>query len=147
MYNDPRIPIIRRYADHWATKEAAKRTATGWRKDAYSRGVLTRPSKYDYNAVNSSRRNPKAPRGRWNSVSQSVQPEGKGKKARCAEKESQDVRTTSPETSGQSGLNNINIDTINHPSLILPLPGPSESLDAGPSQSDPHGDFVDPSGM
>ena len=164
VYNDPRIPIIQRYENHWATREAAQRTASGWRKDAYSRGEATPPSKYAYNAANSAKRNPAAPRGRWDSVSQSVKHEGKGKKARRTKKQTQAVRTTSPEPPGQDDLSMVDVSTAanTHP-RPHPSPGPSESQNAGPSQISLHensrwpslqpglghaeGNLVGPSGM
>ena len=164
VYDDARIPIIQRYENHWATREAARRTASGWRKDAYSRGEATPPSKYAYNAANSAKRNPAAPRGRWDSVSQSVKHEGKGKKTRRAKKQAQTIRTASPEPPGQGDLNVVDVNTAanTHPHPH-PSPDPSESHNAGPSQISPHensrwpslqpglghaeGNLVGPSGM
>jgi hypothetical protein len=108
VYNDARISIIQQYENHWATWEAARRTASGWRKDAYSYGEATPPSKYTYNAANSAKRNPAALRSRWDSVLQSVKHEGKGKKARCTKKQVQAIRTASLEPLGQGNLNVVN---------------------------------------
>jgi hypothetical protein len=145
VYNDPRIPIIQRYENHWATREAAQRTASGWRKDAYSCGEATPPSKYAYNAANSAKRNPAAPRGRWDSVSQSVKHEGKGKKAQRTKKRAQAVRTASPEPPDQGDRNAVDVSATNTRPLPHPTPGPSESQNASPRQINPEGNSSWPS--
>lgn len=77
VYNDPRIPIIKRYANNWATREIARTVALSRRKYKYACGLATPPPRYFYNRGNSAKRDPKAPRGRWNSVTGSVQHEGR----------------------------------------------------------------------
>lgn len=77
VFSDPRIPIIKRYKDNWATEEVAKTIASGRRTAAYQRGEATPPTKYAYNAANSAKRNKKAPRGRWDSTSESIVRQGK----------------------------------------------------------------------
>jgi hypothetical protein len=74
VWNDSRIPIIKRYQGHWATDNIAKGYAQSLRKSAYSRGYAIPPSKYSYNAANSAKRNPKGPRGRYNSVVGTIDP-------------------------------------------------------------------------
>ena len=77
VFNDPRIPIIKRYRDNWATEEIAKTIASGRRMEAYQHREATPPAKYAYNAANSAKRNQKAPRGRWDSTLESIVCQGK----------------------------------------------------------------------
>lgn len=135
VFNDERIPIIKRYANHWATLESAKRSAASWRKDGYKHGYIRPPEKYAYNAANSAKRDPAAPRGRWDSVSQSVKCKGKGKKRARARND----RTPSPTPSDRDNQNMVDINTMNARPLAPPLPVLSESQDSNPSQVDPLG--------
>ena len=132
VYNDRRIPIIERYRDHWATDEVAKSVASIRRKGAYASGDAVPPQKYAYNAVNSSKRDPKAPRGRWDSASQSVKRKGKGKRARRTKAPAQDV-SLSPPDPGDVGVHTVDIN-----SSLTTSSGPQ---DAGPSR------LVDTPGM
>ena len=78
------------------------------------------------------KRNLAALHGRWNSVSQSVEPEGKGK--RHAEKQVQCARSASPEPHGQSHPTAVNTNTmLNTYASIYPPPGPPGPQDAGTS--------------
>lgn len=136
VYNDPRIPIIRRYENHWATEAIAKTIASGRRTGAYARGEATPPQKYAYNAANSAKRNPTALRGRWDSMSQSVKYEGKGQKARRTEEGAGDVSIAFPEPLDRGSTNTHVTDTRS-----LTLTTPDGPQDAGSSQ------IVDPSSM
>jgi hypothetical protein len=132
VYNDPRIPIIQRYENHWATEEVAKKVASVRRKDAYARGEATPPKKFAYNAANSAKRNPKAPRGRLDSASQSVKLKGKVQRT---ERGAHNVSTASPEPLDQGSMD---IHVTNTRSLAHTTPnGPQ---DTGLGQT------VDPSG-
>ena len=137
VYNDPRIPIIQRYENHWATEAITKLIASGRRTGAYARGEAIPPQKYAYNAANSAKRNPTAPRGRWDSVSQSVKPEGKNK-VRCTEEGTRNVRFASPEPLDQG---NTDTHVTGTRSLALVHTTPNGPQVAGLSQT------VDPSGM
>lgn len=136
VYTDPRIPIIQRYRDNWATDEVAKTVAGARRKGAYASGAATRPAKYDYNVANSSKRDPKAPRDRWNSVTQSVNPKGKGKATQQTKEQMQDAGLREPEPPDPTNVN-IHAADSHSPSLSTSI-GPQ---DAGPSQ------LQNPSGM
>jgi len=137
VYNDPRIPIIQRYDNHWATDEIAKTIASGRRKDAYASGDATPPAKYSYNAANSSKRDPKAPRGRWNSMSGSVNQEGKGKEARRTEERAQDLRLGDMPEPPEPEPANPDAHTTNN--LSLSRTTPSRPQDSGTNQ------YMDPS--
>ena len=104
------------------------------RKHAYSCGDATPPTKYTYNAANSVKRNPAAPRGRWSSISESVKRKGKGKKAQHTERPAQDASVTSTEHLDQANPNAVNIDATNVHPLARPPPSPSESQDVGPNR-------------
>lgn len=129
VFNDPRIPIIKRYKGHWATDEIAKTIASARRTAAYSRNEATPNPKYAHNAINSAKRNPKAPRGRWDSVSKSVGGKVKGKKAQRMEEPKPNVSVASLGPSDQS-------DTV-HPSNTHPLDygPPGGSQDHGSNQT------------
>ena len=86
----------------------AKTTASGRRRGAYSRGEAIPSSKYTHNAANSKKRNPKAPRGRWDSVSQSVVHKDKGKEAQHAEER---AKGSGPAPSGPLDKGSSNIYT------------------------------------
>lgn len=101
--------MIRRYQGRWAIDEIAKTVARGRRKGAYAHRVASPPPRYAYNAANSAKRNPAAPRGRWDSVSQSVIHKSKGKKVQRAEEQTQDVRVASPALSNQGSVNTADV--------------------------------------
>jgi len=164
VYNDPRIPIIRRYQNHWATEEIAKTVASGRRKRAYLRGDVKPPKRFAHNAANSAKRNPAAPRGRWDSVSQSVKPKGKCTDAGHADHETaQDISAAPPEPLDQGSINATDAHATDTRSLMYITPGSSGLQDGSSSQIDLHrhsscsslqpglthtrGDLADPSGM
>jgi len=109
VYTDPRIPIIKRYEKNWATEAVAKTIAGKRRQWAYACGDAPRPQKYKHNAANSAKRNPNAPRGRWNSVSQSVERGyGKGENVRHTKG---DTSTILPEALDQGNVDALITDT------------------------------------
>ena len=125
VYNDPRIPIIKRYKDNWATRLIAKTIAGARRKKAYGSGDAKRPEKYNYNVTNSSKRDPKAPRGRKNISITSK----KGKSALPTEEQKRDAGLREQEVQKPT-------DSDFHPTNPL-YPPPTTSLgpqDAGPSR-------------
>lgn len=140
VYNDPRIPIIKRYANYWAIREVARTFTSGRRKYSYRCGTAIPPSRYAYNRANSAKRNPKAPRGRWNSVTKSVQPEGKA---------TRHVRRPFQDPGIVSHTDVHDVDTRN---IDTPTPGPSQTvvdysantfgLTPGPSHVDVRGNGV-----
>jgi hypothetical protein len=134
VFHDKRIPIIRRYDGHWATEKIAITVAHGRRGVAYRRGELARPKEYAYNASNSAKRNPKAPRGRWDSKSNSVKRRGKGRKAPRTEQQEHDISTAPPVPLDRGAVDDHAAD-VHSPSQIasFELQDPSSSPAVNPS--------------
>ena len=122
VYNDARIPIIKRYKNHWATEGIARSVAAGWRKIHYRNEDIVPLQRYAQNAINSLKRDPTAPRGRYNSVSKSVK--RKVKKAQHTEEQVQ----------GSSDRSDPNVHVTDVHPLVHPTPGPSDL-----GQTDPNG--------
>jgi hypothetical protein len=133
VFFDKRIPIIQRYEDHWATDAIARSIAHGRRSAAYQRGELAPPKEYAYNASNSAKRDPAAPRGRWDSKSKSVKRRGKDKKAQRTE-EAHNIGTAPPASSDPDAAGNHAAD-VHSPTQIMPLDlqEPSSSRTVDPS--------------
>lgn len=127
VYNDSRIPIIKRYKDDWATDEIAKTIASARRTAAYARKEATPNPKYAYNVANSAKRNPTAPRGRWDSMSQSVNHKHKGKKVQRTEEREQNISITLPDHVEQSS---VDIHTTDTHSLTRTTPGRPEDTES-----------------
>ena len=102
--NDRSIPFIREYGE-WAILAAAKKSAAGWRKRRYHDHTMEVPENKRYLAVNSTKRNPNAPRG-----------------ARFPAHPSKQGQTSTPDDDDDDGLNDERIP-------ILP-PGPSTTTPA-----------------
>ena len=117
------------------TDRIAQTVASGRCKYLYAKGEATPPSKFSYNAANSAKRNPMAPRGQWDSASQSVKPKGKGKKVQCIKTQVQDASAASPGPSDLDSVSMADVCTTNSPSLAHIIPRLFGSQNASPSQN------------